>query len=81
MSEGIKLLSCSTKLSMKFILFINVKLRTVVRILTFINRITTFECYKARKNHFQHFNFMIVEISCSVELCMNVFITSWPGCN
>ena len=45
---------------MKFILFINVKMPTIVGILTFINRI------KARKIYiFQHFkfNFNISEIS------------------
>ena len=35
----IKLFSCSTQLGMKFILLINVKMPTVVGILTFISRI------------------------------------------
>ena len=44
--------SCLTRLSMKFILLINVKMPTIVGILTFINRI------KARKTYiFQHFKF------------------------
>ena len=34
----IKLCSCSTKLSMKFFLHINVKMPTIVGILTFISR-------------------------------------------
>ena len=42
----INFFSCSTQLSMKFILFINVKMPTIVGILTFINRI------KARKSIF-----------------------------
>ena len=37
--EVIKLFSCSTQLSMKFILLINVKMPTTVGILTFISRI------------------------------------------
>ena len=37
--EVIKLFSCSTQLSLKFILLINVKMPTVVGILTFISRI------------------------------------------
>ena len=43
--QDTKLLSC-----MKFILLINVKMPTIVGILTFISRINTAsECYKARK--------------------------------
>ena len=38
-SEVIKLLSCSTQLSMEFILLIYVKMPTIVGILTFISRI------------------------------------------
>ena len=37
----IKLFSCSTQMSMKFILFINVKMPTIVGILMFISRINT----------------------------------------
>ena len=37
----IKLFSCSTQLSMKFILLINVKMATIVAILTLINRINS----------------------------------------
>ena len=47
--EFIKLFSCSTQLSTKFILLINVKMSTVVGILTFISIInTTSERLKAR---------------------------------
>ena len=35
--EVIKLFSCSTQLSMKFFLFINVKMPTIVGILTFMS--------------------------------------------
>ena len=47
--EVIKLFSCSTQLRMKFILLINVKMPTIVGILTFISMInTTYESLKAR---------------------------------
>ena len=47
--EVIKLFSCSTQLSTKFILLINVKMQTIVGILTFISMInTTSERLKAR---------------------------------
>ena len=39
--EIIKLFSCLTELSMKFILLINVKMPAMVGILTFISRINT----------------------------------------
>ena len=38
-AEVIKLLSCSAQLRLKFILLINVKMPTIVGILTFISRI------------------------------------------
>ena len=57
--EVIKLFSCSTQLSMKFILLINVKMPTIVGILTFISMInTTFERLKARNISIcQYFSF------------------------
>ena len=58
--EVIKLFSCSTQLSTKFILLINVKMPTTVGILTFISMInTTSERFKAKKNFLTcwHFNF------------------------
>ena len=39
--QGYKRFSCSTQLSMIFILLINVKMPTIVGILTFISRINT----------------------------------------
>ena len=39
--EDIKLFSCSTQLSTKFILLINVKMQTIVGILTFISMMNT----------------------------------------
>ena len=58
-TDVIKLFSCSTQLSMKFILLINVKMPTIVGILTFISRINTAsKNFKARKIfNFQHFSF------------------------
>ena len=48
-SKVIKLLSCSTQLSTKFILLITVKMPTIVGILTFISMInTTSERLKTR---------------------------------
>ena len=48
--EVIKRFPCSTQLSTKFILLINVKMPTIVGILTVISRInTTSESFKARK--------------------------------
>ena len=47
--EVIKLFSCSTQLSMKFILLINVEMPTIVGILIFISMInTTSERLEAR---------------------------------
>ena len=46
--EVLKLSSCSTQLSTKFILLINVKMPTIVSILTFISMINTSERLKAR---------------------------------
>ena len=47
--EVIKLFSCSTELSSKFILLINVKMPTMVGIFSFISKInTTSERLKAR---------------------------------
>ena len=57
--EVIKLLSCSTQLSTKFILLMNVKMPTVVGILTFISMIvTTSERLEARSFFIcQYFSF------------------------
>ena len=57
--EIIKLFSYSTQPSTKFILLINVKMPTIVGILTVISRInTTSESLKARTiSVFQHFSF------------------------
>ena len=57
--EVIKLCPCSTQLSTKFILLINVKMPTIVGILTFISRInTSYESLKAINTYlFQRFSF------------------------
>ena len=55
-----KLFSCSTQLSTKFILLINVKMSTIVGILTFISMINaTSERLKSRNNfnNCQYFSF------------------------
>ena len=44
-----KTFSCSTQLSMKFTMLINVKMQIIVGILTFISTINTFESLKARR--------------------------------
>ena len=49
--DVIKLFSYSTQLSTKFILLINVKMPTIVGILTFITMINTSE-YESKKIHF-----------------------------
>ena len=57
-TEVIKFHSYSTQLSMKLILLINVKMPTIVDILTFTSMIiTTSESLKSRKVIFQHFFF------------------------
>ena len=55
----IRLFSCSTRFSMKFIILINVKMPTIVGILIFISMInTTSESLKERKIYiFLHFSF------------------------
>ena len=51
--EVIKLFPCTTQLSMKFFLLINVKMPTIVGIFTFISMVnTTFERLKAKKISF-----------------------------
>ena len=58
--DVIKLFSCSTQLSTKFNLLINVKMSIIVCILTFISMInTTSERLKAKKNFFvcRYFSF------------------------
>ena len=46
----ITLFSCSTQMSMKFIMLINVKMPTIVGILIFMSMINTAsECLKAKK--------------------------------
>ena len=57
--EVIKLFSCSTQLSTKFILVINVKMPTIVGILTFISMINTTSERLEATNFFlcRYFNF------------------------
>ena len=53
----IKRISCSTQLSMKFIMLINVKISTIDGILTFISMVNTCtsESLKATKAHFSFY--------------------------
>ena len=58
--EVIKLFSYSTQLSIKFILLINVKMPTIVDILTFITMINTCTSERLKTRHFficRYFNF------------------------
>ena len=70
--EVIKLFLCSTQLSMDFFLLINVKMPTIVGILTFMSRKNIILGLSAPKNPY----FLIVlylcafKISCSIELSM-----------
>ena len=71
--RGYKTFSCSTQLSMKFILLLNVKMPTIVGILTFISKINTISEWLKARNFFicRYFSFLwAVEISCLVEFSM-----------
>ena len=80
--EVIKLFSCSTQLSMKFFLLINLKLLTFAN--SFLLNIAEHENFSANKyenaNYCWHFHILLAEnFSCSVELSMKKhFITSRP---
>ena len=60
MVQSYKVCSCSTELSMKFIQLINVKMPTIVGILTFISMVNTTPArFKQEKNIiFQYFIFI-----------------------
>ena len=74
--EVIKLLACSTQLSMTFILLMNVKLPTSVGIVTCISRINTaFESLQARTIWIVQ-NFIFYELKFRAQLDENSFITS-----
>ena len=59
--EVIKLFSCSTQLSAKFIVLINVKMPTVVGILTFISIINTASERLKARNFFTFWYFSFYE--------------------
>ena len=68
----IKLFSCSAQLSMKFFLLINVKMPTIVGIITFMswkNSILDLSEPKKAK-FFDNFIVMSIKILCSTELSM-----------
>ena len=65
--EVIKLFTCSTQLSMKFVLLIYLKLRTIVN--SFLLNIAEHENVSA--NEYENANYFLAEkISCSAELSM-----------
>ena len=78
--EVIKLFSCSTQLSTKFILLINVKMTTIVGISTFISILNTSEHLKARKVFiFMHFKFYThLKFHAQLSWHEKCFITSGP---
>ena len=57
--EVIKLFSCSTQLSLKFILLINVKMPTIVGILTFMSRIT-YQFLEFEPDFFANFDYFSI---------------------
>ena len=67
--EVIKLSSCSIQLSMKLIMLINVKMATIVAILTFISVINAMsKSLEGRKSlFFQHFSFY-EQLKCNAKL-------------
>ena len=71
--EVIKLFSCSTQLSMKFFLLINVKMPTIVGILTFMNgknSILGLSEPKKKPNFLIFYPYEHFKILCSTELSM-----------
>ena len=80
--EVIKLFSCSTQLSLKFVLLINLKLLTIAN--SFLLNINVHENFSANKYEkcqlLLAFSYLLAEkISCSAELSMKKsFKTSGP---
>ena len=71
--EVIKLFPFSTQLSMRFILLINVKMPTIVGILTFISMINITSRVTRKGFIAQHLSYYEhLETSCSVELRMKI---------
>ena len=71
--EVIKLFSCSTQLSMKFFLLINVKMPTAVGILTFMSGKNSIVCLSELKKKTNFWIFLYLwafKISFSTELSM-----------
>ena len=69
LTEVIKLFSCSTQLSTKFILLINVKMPTIVGILTFISMTNTTSDWLKARNFFicRYFSFY-VQLTCQAQM-------------
>ena len=78
-SEVIKLFSCSTQLSMKFIMLINVKMSTIVGILTFISNTDKYNLWEFEGKRSLYFSaFELLSVLCWVEHEKSL-ITSRPG--
>ena len=75
-----KIISCSTQLSMKFFLLINVEMPIIVGILTFMSRKNSIlGLSEAETVAFLDILYLYAfKILCSAALTMNLFITSWP---
>ena len=78
--EVIKLFSCSIQLSMKFFQLINVKMPTIVGILTFMSgKNSILGVSEPKKGQISRYFYTYVHlVSCSTELSMEKFITSGP---
>ena len=68
--RGYKSLSWSNQLSMKFIMLINVKMPTIVGILTFMSMVNTISEFESKKSLYFSALLLLcaVKILCSVEL-------------
>ena len=80
--EVIKLVSCSTQLSMKVLLLVNLKFLTIAN--SFLPNISEHENFSGNKYEkcqlLFAFSYLLAEkISCSAELSMKNLITSGPG--
>ena len=74
--EVIKLFLCSTQLSLKFILLINVKMPTIVGILTFMSRIN-YQFLRLEPEFFNYFDYFSVYEQLKFH-AQPSFITSGP---
>ena len=77
MSRCYKTVLCSTKLSMRFFLLINVKMPTIVGSLTFVSGMnTSSDSFKAKIFNFHRFSFYEqLKFHAQMSLARNSFIT------